>query len=94
MASSDKASLAPEVLHFHVKNQVATDKLMITRHQLSLVQHLESNFDILHFFGDSVGPEGVTILSINIIRLLSSSGHGNPKLLVALQIARFALSHK
>ena len=49
MASSDKASLAPEVLHFHVKDQVATDKLMVTGHQLSLVQRLESNFDIFAF---------------------------------------------
>ena len=59
---------------------------MISGDLLARIQYLEGNSYILHLFGNSIAPIGITILLVNADGILGILGNLNPILLVLLGV--------
>ena len=86
MPISYKSRLASEFFHFHVKYHVATNMLVTIWYTLSIRHDIKGNLDILHFLGDYIVPECVTILIIGLMIFGNFLDYFNSKLVGLIQI--------
>jgi hypothetical protein len=59
--TSNKSGFATKVFHFDVKYHMAGYLLVTNWRRLPIKQDFEGNANVLHFLGNGVGPEGITI---------------------------------
>ena len=60
------------------------DKWIILRDAVAIRDDVERHLNILHFFGNSVSLESVSVILINSMRIIDIFGQLNTKLVCAL----------
>ena len=74
MASSNKSGFAAEV-HLDIKYQVTIDVFISYRVFFAVIEDMESNGNIGHFFLDRVTPKGVVIFLVEFVRFFDQGRH-------------------
>ena len=93
-APHNKAVFTIEIFHFHVENNVATNKLLPNWHLFVFIQYLERNSYALHLFINGVRPKGIAISLVNIEWMLCRLRHLDSKFVSFLKVTRTSLFNK
>ena len=90
VASSNKSGFAAEV-HLEIKNQVKIYVFISYRVLFTVIQDMESNINIGHFFLDRVTPKSVVIFLIEFLRFSDWGRYLHTKLVGLLEETCFDL---
>ncbi len=94
MPARVKPSLTAKIGHFDVKDQVARDLLVTARGCLLLRQYPESNPNIFHFLCDRLGPEGIPIYTVELVRVLNGLWDFKPIFVGPFEVTRLMFTDK
>jgi hypothetical protein len=92
--TSNKSSFASKVFHFDVKYHMAGYLLVTNWCRLPVKQDFKGNVNVLHFLGNGVSPEGITILLIKLKGSVDGLRQFNAKFMGPFQIKGVPLSYK
>jgi hypothetical protein len=93
--TSNKSGFASKVFHFDVKYHMAGHLLVTNWHRLPTKQDFEGNTNVLHFLGNGVSPESITILLIELKGFFDGLRQQfNAKFMGPFQITGVLLSYK
>jgi hypothetical protein len=92
--TSNKSGFASKVFHFVVKYHMAGYLLVTNWHRLPVKQDFEGDANVLHFLGNGISPEGITILLIKLKGFVDGLRQFNAKFMGPFQITGVLLSYK
>jgi hypothetical protein len=82
----NKARLAAEIFHVHIKDHVTADLLVGWRNLFFSIQNIECNSDILHLLHYRILPKSVVLFFFKPQTVIPSFGNFNSKLVSALMV--------
>ncbi len=93
--TSNKSGFASKVFYFDVKYHMVGNFSLVTNwRRFSIKQDFEGNANVLHFHGNGIRPEGITILLIKLKGFVDGIRQFNAKFMGLFQITGVPLSYK
>ncbi len=94
MPTGNKSGFVSKVFNFDVKYHMAGYLLVTNWRGLPIKQDFEGDTNILHFLGNGISPEGITILLIKLKGFFDGLRQFNAKFMGPFQIMGVPLSYK